>query len=344
MLFAALVVWSPQVSLAAPPSQVEVAITLHADLSTSEHTISVVEKATSKVLASSCSNTLKGGSFAGNAIEVTFDDEANGNITIGSTTYKIHGDAEFSGGIVCNRIYNKKEVFITCDATMPGEVALEHKLNERASDCLKIAKRNNNGPNLADIAQGHADFNTSPMLARDVNITAIEKPKPLPRQMAACMGWGTEWGLIGDGNPHQNSFSKQLSSKMQCGNADSCTVGQSNSLSYTIGYSVTFNFGAFYSGGFSVSETWTTGNNYGCGGHAGETLCLWYNTGFTAYTAQRYTVNTWCNIRHFEGKGIFFSPNDGNKNGIDYYCVLGKDYCREQGAGYWIKEGRAGGP
>jgi hypothetical protein len=65
--------------------------------------------------------------------------------------------------------------------------------------------------------------------------------------------------------------------------AGGCSVGESQSKSYTIGFSVTgASKGGFFSGGFSVSETWTTGKSYTCNGVPNDDVCLWYNTAHTA--------------------------------------------------------------
>lgn len=129
---------------------------------------------------------------------------------------------------------------------------------------------------------------------------------------------------------------------MACGAASTCTVGHSNIEAYSYGWSASVTPFEWITGGFSVSKTISNGNDYTCGGEAGETICVWYNVAHTAYTAQNgaYSPNT----GSFSPKGdplIIFSPNTNNKGG-GFYCVVGT--CRSLGEGYWVKSGRAGGP
>ena len=57
---------------------------------------------------------------------------------------------------------------------------------------------------------------------------------------------------------------------MHCGTSDDCTVGRGDSKSFTISWSASASGGEFVSGGFEVSESWTTGNTYECGGKTNE--------------------------------------------------------------------------
>lgn len=62
---------------------------------------------------------------------------------------------------------------------------------------------------------------------------------------------------------------------INCGAAAQCEVGESQSLSYSIGWSASAEAYEWISGGFDVSVSWETGKNYGCTAGSGETLCLW---------------------------------------------------------------------
>jgi hypothetical protein len=95
-------------------------------------------------------------------------------------------------------------------------------------------------------------------------------------------------------------------------------------------------------GGFDVSVSWTTGNNYGCDAGKGNTVCVWYNTAHTAYTVENGMLNDCTGFQSTGGSLIMFSPNSNNA-GCGYYCVSGAQYCRNQGAAYWDYSGRAGG-
>ncbi|KAF5563112.1 hypothetical protein FPHYL_5343 [Fusarium phyllophilum] len=146
------------------------------------------------------------------------------------------------------------------------------------------------------------------------------------------------------GDPHQNYFHKQLSEVVNCGSAKSCSVGNSQSISYTIGWTATLTPVSWISGGFSVSESWNTGNTYTCTGSADEDVCVWYNTALTAYTVQNKERDSCAVGGGWDSTGdpfVMYSPNESNRGG-GYYCVIGT--CRAQGDNYWDYSGRAGGP
>ncbi|KAF5974755.1 hypothetical protein FBULB1_7643 [Fusarium bulbicola] len=150
--------------------------------------------------------------------------------------------------------------------------------------------------------------------------------------------------LDGSGDPDQNYFHKQLSEVVNCGTAQSCSVGNSQSVSYTIGWTATLTPVSWISGGFSVSESWNTGNTYTCTGSAGEDVCVWYNTAHTAYTVQNKERDSCAVGGGWDSTGdpfVMYSPNESNRGG-GYYRVIGT--CRAQGDNYWDYSGRAGGP
>ncbi|CAG7564520.1 unnamed protein product [Fusarium equiseti] len=145
-------------------------------------------------------------------------------------------------------------------------------------------------------------------------------------------------------DPHQNYLHKQLSEVVNCGSAPSCSVGNTQSVSYTIGWTANLTPVSWISGGFSVSESWSTGNTYCCTGSTGEDVCVWYNTAHTAYSVQNMQRDS-CKVGGgWDTDGdpfVMFSPNTNNRGG-GYYCVIGT--CRAQGDNYWDYSGRAGGP
>ncbi|PNP84215.1 hypothetical protein FNYG_02903 [Fusarium nygamai] len=154
----------------------------------------------------------------------------------------------------------------------------------------------------------------------------------------------TSTSLVGDGDPHQNYFHKQLSEVVNCGTAQSSSVGNSQSVSYNIGWAATLTPVSWISGGFPVSESWNTGNTYTCTGSAGEDVCVWYNTAHTAYTVQNKERDSCAVGGGWDSAGdpfVMYSPNESNRGG-GYYCVIGT--CRAQGDNYWDYSGRTGGP
>ena len=110
---------------------------------------------------------------------------------------------------------------------------------------------------------------------------------------------GTITELEGNGNPHQNYLHQQISEIITCDQDAGCSAGESITESFSVSWS--FGIGKkvteWISGGFSVQESWSTGNNYVCQGAASDTVCIWYNTAHTAVSylsrlrAQRHAVH-----------------------------------------------------
>ncbi len=141
--------------------------------------------------------------------------------------------------------------------------------------------------------------------------------------------------LVGNGNPHQNGLHKQVSEPIQCSSDAGCSV--SHLTSYTIGYSASATIAQWIGGGFSVSESFTTGNTYTCNGNPGDTVCVWVNLAHTAYTVQNFNSGE---CTPDPGPGTPFvlkSPNKNNAGG-DYYCVIGSG-CGTNGQSYWDNSG-----
>lgn len=140
-------------------------------------------------------------------------------------------------------------------------------------------------------------------------------------------------------------MTKKLTNKpkenINCGAAAGCSVGYERSISYSIGFSVSATVSSWINGGFDVSKSWTTGNQYTCNGNTRDTVCIWYNTAHTAYTVRNYDYNQ-CTGSAARGKAVIHSPNAGNRGG-GYYCVVGAS-CINRGSSYWDRNGRAGGP
>lgn len=101
----------------------------------------------------------------------------------------------------------------------------------------------------------------------------------------------------GDGDPNQNYLDVQVSDNIACTDGG-CSVGQESSQSVTIGFSFGTNSNfkpTFFQGGFSVSESWETGNDYTCDGEAGETICIWQRV---AHTAVSLTPDATASLMH----------------------------------------------
>ncbi|PKX91822.1 uncharacterized protein P174DRAFT_453081 [Aspergillus novofumigatus IBT 16806] len=116
---------------------------------------------------------------------------------------------------------------------------------------------------------------------------------------------------VGDRNPHQNYRCKKLS----------CTIllsGSQQSKSYTISWTASASAARWISGGFSVIESWTTGNTYSCNGGLHETICVRSNTAHTAYTIRDTMWNRYMGYAP-DNHGpdyVMISPNIDNKGGL----------------------------
>lgn len=132
---------------------------------------------------------------------------------------------------------------------------------------------------------------------------------------------------------------------MDCKGASQCNVGHEQSKSFSIGFEATAAV-PWFSGGFAVQKSWTTGNTYQCTGTKWQTVCIKYRTAMTAYTIN--TGSYWaCNGATIwkPENVIMWSPNQGNKGGA-YYCEIGAK-CIKQGQAWMQTEGygvRPGGP
>lgn len=138
--------------------------------------------------------------------------------------------------------------------------------------------------------------------------------------------------LVGDGSPHQNYLYRQVSE-----NCDGCVPAQMKSTTFS--WSADGGFSQFFSGGFSVSESETTGESHTCPNDSRGVACVWYKQAFTAYTVNHKTGP--CPKCDYQ-ESVVTSPNTNN-NGGEYLCKMNDD-CTHINDEYWIRDGPAGGP
>ncbi|KAI1044192.1 hypothetical protein LB505_008607 [Fusarium chuoi] len=306
-------------ALAATAVSADVQIVWKHAKASSQTALSVYDGST--LLAQSCSSFI---SDAPSSIDFTdVDENGFGNFTVGAKKYLVHSKAKYSGGPICTKKFSAQATVVVCSGLdwKPTKAKIEDNCHNK------------------DEAKGALRFLSSKAPASGF---AKREANPINDPPACSILTGTS--LVGDGDPHQNYFHKQLSEVVNCGTAQSCSVGNSQSISYTIGWTATLTPVSWISGGFSVSESWSTGNTYTCTGSAGEDVCVWYNTAHTAYTVQNRERDS-CDVGGgWESTGdpfVMYSPNESNRGG-GYYCVIGT--CRAQGDNYWDYSGRAGGP
>ncbi|EHA24750.1 hypothetical protein ASPNIDRAFT_40671 [Aspergillus niger ATCC 1015] len=208
------------------------------------------------------------------------------------------------------RMYNDNESLMVCDGVpLPSTVQLNPVKVGDISPCFSDQV----DITLQRAAETVHVMDTFPMPRREANSTdAVSMRNLEQRQTGACRMW----------SPAKESWRRRSPSEL---------------LAETVGHA-----SQWISGGFAVQASWTTGLDYQCTASSHQTVCIWYNTAHTAYTAQNglYNVCTGFNPNNDAGF-VMFSPNQNNKGG-GFYCVIGT--CRSQGQNYWDKSGPAGGP
>ncbi|KAF2869298.1 hypothetical protein BDV95DRAFT_608860 [Massariosphaeria phaeospora] len=160
----------------------------------------------------------------------------------------------------------------------------------------------------------------------------LTSPNPAKRQTNACGVWSpTTPERVGDGAPSYKTLNIQLSAPLSCASNHECAVGYGSYESVTIQAEVSGGKG-WIDGGFSVSKTWETGNNYECGGVSGETICVMQEIPFTEYNAQGGVYNA-C-TREFRGDKKIYRISSPNKSGQKFFCK--NDGCVDKGTKTWV--------
>jgi hypothetical protein len=303
----------------------EVFVTWRHELSTGKTALEI-QGTDKSVLAESCSSKIGSLDFS------DVDEHGGGSFTVGDKKFAVLSQPE--DGPVCSRIYNGDIAVVECtgvDYDVPAGSATS------AEDCFSHEENKMAFRSLRSRSED----------ARSAS-APVEQPPTMPAFHSRILGSrqttcisNTDVVLVGDGNPHQNFLHKQISENNNCGAAPSCSVGETKTTSFTIGFSG--GGSKWVSGGFDVSKSWSTGNTYSCNGAKGDTVCIWYNTAHTAYTVRSTTTSS-CYTPNNGQAGdpyVLKSPNSQNRGG-GYYCVIGT--CRAKGDEYWDNSGRAGGP
>ncbi|KAI0393448.1 hypothetical protein F5Y17DRAFT_309507 [Xylariaceae sp. FL0594] len=174
----------------------------------------------------------------------------------------------------------------------------------------------------------------SPMVSMSERDTNNASSPLSERQTGPCSIWTPGTQLSGDGSPRPRYLHKQLSQTITCDQSNGCSVGQQESESFSIGFSLSSGkqITEWLSGGFSVTKTWITGNSYTCNGGAGQTVCIWQSVAHTAYKVRNGVFNSCTGFSPSGDEIEISSPNEDNRGG-GFYCVQGT--CRAQGDQYW---------
>lgn len=199
--------------------------------SSSEIYLTVKDKATSELLAISDSPHLSTGSLT-----VSADVDKNtgaGTLSIDGKSYMIHENPDVSGGITCKsprsvdtyrnsntcivktlirvatgaRLYNEEEFFVSCDATIATSTTVSARsqpLTQRAQDNRALALL----PGIFEAMSSGGD----PSPEFESNLTQSDGSlEVLDKRQGSCGVWTSNTYRVGDGNPHQNFYLKQLS-------------------------------------------------------------------------------------------------------------------------------------
>ncbi|PLN78462.1 hypothetical protein BDW42DRAFT_143501 [Aspergillus taichungensis] len=309
-----------------------VRVTVQHEKKTSNTEFAITDPDTKKTLAHMCADSL-GGSTAPDAfpVAVDIDPTGAGKITINDKEYRVHSKAHVSGGVTCTRMFDDDELLVTCDDVPVPAESLEKMYIATEQNCFDGTM---NFHRARDFALGEVVTNATTEAVHGLQ----------SREEDPCSPDHDGIDLRGDGNPKQRYLHKQISENIDCTNVKSCTVGRTESESYSIGFSSSLTGGGWITGGFDVSKSWSTGNTYSCSGEEGDEVCIWYKTAHTAYEVHREgymdCFMTTCGARCPEADYTLTSPNERNSGG-GYYCVIGT--CRSKGEQYW-EEGRKGGP
>ncbi|KPM37924.1 hypothetical protein AK830_g8633 [Neonectria ditissima] len=318
-------------SLLSAVAAVEVKVIWRHEKSTNRTSLSAYNREKGSLIAETCGSFLDGDS----PIDFSnVDEHGSGNFTVGDDTYKVHSKARHSGGPECSRSFNKDHAWLQCSGF---EWDSTNATQGNNSYCFENSRSHTVFRTLEGRDKDHGEKATR---GRGLVEPRSEGEKSMDKRLGGTCVSGRTTKLVGDGNPHQNYYLEQLSETINCGSADSCSVGESQSQSITVGFSVSATLWEWLTGGFDVSVSWTTGNTYTCTADAGETVCIWYNTAHTAYTVQNADSGP-CLNSPVGDSFVLYSPN-ANNDGGGYYCVVGT--CRSQTNGYWNYDGPAGGP
>lgn len=149
--------------------------------------------------------------------------------------------------------------------------------------------------------------------------------------------------LVGDGDPHQSYYYRQVTQNFDCGDGD-CALLKFESRTFNVGFGGSDNAATedhtFASLGFDVSETWTSGQRFSCSGKRGDKLCAWVKVASTNYTVKnRYSRGC---LKQNLNPYVISAPNKDNKGG-EYECKRDDD-CKYLDAEHWDPNRRAGGP
>lgn len=123
-------------------------------------------------------------------------------------------------------------------------------------------------------------------------------------------------------------YRSQVTRNIACASAEGCATTKTEAQSF--GWSVDVGVNTPYtSAGFSVTQEWSSGEEYQCDGAEGDIVCVWVKVPYLQYNVK---AAGYCNPD--QTRATFKSPK---AEGGNYYCVTGSA-CRGLGQGYWNQD------
>ncbi|KAH7127871.1 hypothetical protein B0J13DRAFT_453966 [Dactylonectria estremocensis] len=139
-------------------------------------------------------------------------------------------------------------------------------------------------------------------------------------------------------DPHQLYFFQQMTSNHQCG-TEGCEISKSDVQGQTVSVHADVSAGGWISAGFEVSQYEESGEVQTCYGEAGDTICVFWRTANTIYTANIQS-NVCCRAGD-KSPIVITSPN---KNEVGSGSICGRnEQCHTKGHSYWNNMERQNG-
>ncbi|KAH7313635.1 hypothetical protein B0I35DRAFT_461963 [Stachybotrys elegans] len=270
-------------------------------------------------------------------IEITADSNADGNITVGDTTYDI-GDDE-----VCNSSWGLRSVEVSCEIVWEGELPSSAFNSIDNLNCFAAEEDQELIPvfddqDLSEQEQrtwfdGNGDTSPDPAGSYE---TGLEK------RQRVCTKW---WQRKRASNPNPYKWRRhvQLTPTLNCG-SQTCSTGYEKSFSITHQADFSLNGlgkAAWISGGYSVSWTRGTATLLTCNGAAKSAVCVKHWRRYQQYDMDQREI--------FQGENCSGTPKHqivairSPLTGIqheEFKCCHGKKNCDYEGHVEWEFRGQ----
>lgn len=175
----------------------------HFDKTTQETALAVTDFTQTQILAYTCGTQVL---LSGKSVSVDATPNAQGNITVDGTIYKIHSDPAHSGGISCGSIYSADESFFDCEVHLQLSEADLTPLDPAVLRiCFSKPERGTFSGAMQNMMTSPGFTPTTTPQVNVKNETSLDK-----RWDMGCGGTSRHAELVGDGNPHQNWLHKQV--------------------------------------------------------------------------------------------------------------------------------------